>query len=110
MSVTQTNVVDIISVLDEDNQVILTISDHLEWGSSEHLLALQDKLNNYVSFIESGELLRSYNDAKERNVVISLVCQYEPDQAAINFLSRVDEFISGLGLKFQYKVQAIHTQ
>lgn len=64
MSMTETNVVDIIAVPDwEPENVVLVITDHLEWGDKaqqgEHLLLLQEGMNTYIASIESGELLES---------------------------------------------------
>ena len=54
--------------------VILTISDHLDWSdSSSHQLLLQVKMNRYLAFIESGEIEQSYPSAKGRAVVIEVV-------------------------------------
>ena len=77
MSIDQTNVVDAIGVDNATGDVVLTIADHLEWTGSdnEHLLLLQEKLNTYLSFVESGELLEAYPDAKGRTVLIDVVCK-----------------------------------
>ena len=43
--------------IDNDENVVLTITDHLEWDiENEHLLILQDKINAYLGAIEDGEL------------------------------------------------------
>lgn len=42
MSIEQADVIDAIVVDKETGQVVLTISDHLEWGD-DHLLLLQEK-------------------------------------------------------------------
>jgi hypothetical protein len=53
MSVDQTNIVDFISINSSGN-VVLTISDHLEWDNEgRHIYILQEKLNKYLAFIES---------------------------------------------------------
>lgn len=77
MSITETKVVDIIAVPEwEPENVILVITDHLEWGDKaqqgEHLLLLQEKINSYVAFIESGELLESYPPAKDKLPIMKL--------------------------------------
>ena len=60
MSVEQADVIDFVSIDEEDN-VVLTISDHLEWDmENEHLLILQDKINAYLSSIESGDIYEKY--------------------------------------------------
>lgn len=105
MSIDQTGVVDAIGVDDFTGQAVLTISDHLEWDN-DHLLLLQEKLNTYLGFVESGELLGSYPNAKGREVLISVVCKYPPDQNAEGFLTRVNGIVEGAGMKFNWKVFA----
>ncbi len=42
------NTIDFISI-DKDGNVVLTVSDHLEWDvQNEHLVTLQNKLNVYL--------------------------------------------------------------
>lgn len=105
MSIEQTNVVDAIGVDNLSGEVILTISDHLEWvaDSKEHLLLLQEKINTYLSFIESGELLESYPDANGRNVVINVVGKYLLNKEAENFLNQIKSIVSdgGMALRFE---------
>ena len=55
MSVDQTKIIDIISK-SKDGEIVLTISDHLDWKNlQEHLLLLQEKINTYLTFLESKE-------------------------------------------------------
>ncbi len=78
MSIEQTDLVDIISIDRMTGEVILTISDHLDWSDcGAHLLLLQSKLNRYLAFVESGEILQSYPKAK---AII-----YLPYQVVIDF-------------------------
>lgn len=48
MSIDQRDTIDVIGVDKKSNQVILTISDHLEWTADGHLYLLQEKLNIYL--------------------------------------------------------------
>ena len=82
----------------------MSATDHLEWGNGEHLLAIQEKLNCYLSFIESGEIFESYPKAKNNELKIELVCKYEPDHDGIQFLQKCTEVIAGAGLVFNYAV------
>lgn len=44
MSIENLNVIDVVSI-DKNENVVLTISDHLEWDEeNNHLLLLQDKI------------------------------------------------------------------
>ena len=48
-----------------ENKLALMIADHLDWENElQHLTLLQDKINAYVSFIESGQIYSVYPDAK----------------------------------------------
>ncbi|EJZ56414.1 hypothetical protein I1A_000722 [Pseudomonas fluorescens R124] len=107
MSITETKVVDIIAVPEwEPENVILVITDHLEWGDKaqqgEHLLLLQEKINSYIAFIESGELLESYPPSKDKHPIIRVNGLYElPEQAEV-FIDRVTEVLKGAGIGFEF--------
>lgn len=105
MSVDQTNVIDAIGVDIQTGAVFLTISDQIEWtgNDNEHLMQLQDKLNTYLRFVESGEILQVYPDAKGRAVVIDVVCKYLLSEPALNFFSQVSTIVNGAGIKLQYR-------
>ena len=98
MSVSELDVVDVISTDKNTGHVILTVSDHLDWSDSiQHQTALQGKLNKYLAFIESGEILQRYPDAKDRPVVIKVVFKYTPDRQGYQFLGRAQEIIKSAG-------------
>ena len=59
--------------------MVLTISDHLDWVSNtQHQTILQNKFNAYLAFVESGEVLQQYPEAKERPVVLNVVFRHSP--------------------------------
>ncbi|WP_217475634.1 DUF6572 domain-containing protein [Stutzerimonas stutzeri] len=102
MSIDQSETVDIISQA-PDGTVVLTISDHLEWDAeNEHLLLLQEKLNSYFRFLESGEIYESYPCAKGANFLLSLVCQFRPTEVALGFLERVRSIAESAGCGFSW--------
>jgi hypothetical protein len=103
MSVEDKNVVDAIGTERDSGNIILTISDQLEWEGQEHLLILQNKINTYFRFIESGEIFESYPQAKGQKLVISVVCLHEPDEEAIVFLDRAKEVAKSARIGFRYK-------
>ncbi len=104
MSVDQKDKVDVISVA-QDGRVTLTISDHLPWDEeNEHLLILQDKINLYLSFIESGQIFESYPKAKDANLVISIVLKYAPFGDSLVFLTRCSETVSKAGIDFEWRI------
>jgi hypothetical protein len=69
VSVEQTDVVDIVGIDRETGRVVLTVSDHLDWSDSvgHQIILLQKKLNRYLTFVESGEILEQYPNAKNQS-------------------------------------------
>jgi len=100
MSVEQTNVVDAIGIERDSDRAVMTITDHLPFGArdEERLLLLQDKLNAYLAFIESGELLEAYPDACGRKVTVEIVFKHEPIGPALAFLERAQKVMASAGI------------
>jgi hypothetical protein len=100
MTVEKDNVIDIVSNM-LSGEICLTISDHLEWRS-DHLLTLQEKINAYLRFIESGEIFASYPDAKDRHYVIKVVLLHRPNDMGIRFLDVAKNIVEQAGYGFEY--------
>ena len=94
--------VDLIGTEKASGKIVLTISDHLAWGDEAHLSALQDKINTYLSFIESGEIYQQYPEARGQEIRIEAVMKFAPDKNGLEFLQRAAEIveIAGFGLSF----------
>lgn len=74
MSLDQTNIVDAVGIENASGSVVLCILDSWGWDDEQrHLQALQEKINAYFGFIESGEIFESYPKAAARNVVIEII-------------------------------------
>lgn len=106
MSVEEKNKIDIITT-DKQGILVLTISDHLEWDSdsdsdSEHLLILQEKINSYLDFLESGQIYESYPSAVDKEIMIQIVFKYLPNRIAQEFLDVVKEFLNEKGYDFKF--------
>ena len=105
MSIEQLDVVDVISTDKETGHVILTISDHLDWSNSvEHQRALQAKFNKYLAFVEGGEILLRYPEAKGRPVAFRVVFKHKPDEEGRRFLERAQDVIEGAGFSLRHEV------
>lgn len=102
MSVEQADVIDIISTDRLTGDVVLTISDHLDWSdSAAHQLLLQSKLNRYLAFVETGEILESYPNAKDGRIVFLVVFKFAPDESGRSFLTRVKAIIESAGFQWR---------
>ena len=100
MPVEDTNKIDFISP--DESIVILTIADSLEWGNPEHLYMLQEKLNTYLRFIESGELLEAYPEAKDKKLKIDVKLEHLPDKEGVEFLAKCTGVVMSAGYQFSY--------
>jgi hypothetical protein len=59
MALHKTGVIDRVGVEADTGRVVLTVVDEMDWSDDQrHLLALQQKLNTYLSFVERGEVFR----------------------------------------------------
>ena len=107
MSVEDAKTVDAIHVDTPSGDVVLTIADHLEWDKkNEHLLILQDKINTYLRFIESGEIDSAYPEAIGRKRIVTLVVKYPPNDLAREFLERASSVLLGAGIDFRVTVHS----
>ena len=106
MPVDNPDVVDAIGTLQDNGEVVLTISDHLEWEDPSHLSALQAKLNRYLAFIESGEVFEAYPVAKGKRLRIDVVCQHHPNPDGMRFLSTAREAIGNAGFSLSWRTLA----
>lgn len=106
MSVDDGEVVDAIGLEHEIGAVILTIVDHRAWSDNEqeHLQLVENKLNTYLRFIESGELIDTYADAAGKDVLIDLICKYPPNERAKIFLTRATHMLQDAGIGMRCRV------
>lgn len=90
MAVDNPNVVDGVAIDKDRNALCLLLTDHLAWEGKdaldeyEHLKLLQEKLNAYISFLESGQYKESYpNSDSHRPNISSVISGYkQPSKSA----------------------------
>ncbi len=96
MSIEQKNTVDMITR--QNDLTILVISDDLEWDEKNRkLLLLQDKLNAYLSFIESDDFPRKYPAMEGSDIQIRLISKYPPNDDAKKFLGIASQKVKQAG-------------
>jgi hypothetical protein len=108
MAIDQTNVVDSIGVDPNRDEAQLIISDHLGWNEGgeqdrEHMFLLQEKINTYLRFIESGEIYTAYPKAKGKKTVIRIIAKYDMNGEGKGFFKKIEEalFASGHTISFE---------
>jgi hypothetical protein len=106
MSILDTNVVDVIGI-DPPNRITrLGISDHLKWDEAEpdHLVLLQEKINTYLVYLESGQIYENNPNTKNCKFEIELVAKYELSQAALDFFRKAQVIVRGAGFDLTCRV------
>ncbi|WP_027572142.1 DUF6572 domain-containing protein [Bradyrhizobium sp. WSM1743] len=106
MSVDQRDTIDFATIDEATGDLWLTISDHLPWDENEenHLVLLQNKLNAYLRFIESGEVLKKVPDARRRRIIINFLGKFPLSQKAEVFFSKARGAIEGAGFRLQFSL------
>ena len=105
MTIEQKNVLDIVSTSKDLQIVTFTISDHLDWENEKnHMLLIQDKINQYIASIESGELHEEYPNLKNaKSIEIEIIAKYELTETAAKFINQVKSFLADNGYMFTWK-------
>jgi hypothetical protein len=105
MTVQNSKLVDAIGVDNMTGFVTLFIIDDLDWeNEEEHLLLIQEKLNVYFHFIESGEVYNAYSQAANKEIEIKIHMKYQFPDSSIYFFEQVRQLVVDSGYHFNYKI------
>ncbi len=105
MSILESNKIDTIGIDKESGEVILTISDHLDWSDSlNHVEMLQEKLNSYIEFIESGQITEDYPKWIGKKLIVQIISLYDYNQEGKDFLLKVNPIMESIGVSLKQKV------
>ena len=78
---------------------MLTILDAWNWSHVDaHLRALQAKLNTYLDFVASGQLLREYPQAAGKPARIDILFRCDAPPEADVLLDEARKVVEGLNL------------
>lgn len=103
MTVENADIVDGAGISKGDGKVVLTISDHLTWeNEASHFTLLEGKIDRYIDFIKSGQLISVFPISQGRSVRIEIICQYPPSELASNFLSTAKKRLKAMDIELSY--------
>jgi len=101
----QTTVVDFIGLDDKTNKCKLAITDHHNWENElNHLVLFQEKINAYLSFIDSGEIYQSYPLSKEKQMAIEIHFKYQTSIKCELFLEQVELVLKEIDVELRWEV------
>ncbi|QJP13733.1 hypothetical protein G3545_08720 [Starkeya sp. ORNL1] len=90
MSVDDLQVIDAVATDAHDGTIMLVIFDGWDWSDEwEHLNVLQDKINAYLGFVESGQIYEEYPAAVGRKLRIDIFAMLPMPDIGIRFLEQV---------------------
>lgn len=106
MSIVETDNIDAIGMDKKMQRVFLSIIDPLVWDYDEvHLFTLQEKINTYLYFIKSGELLKAFPDSKGYDITIELILKHVPNDQAITFFDKTMQILLDKNIVFTFGPQ-----
>jgi hypothetical protein len=104
MTIEEKGIVDFIEINHERGVANLVISDHLAWEEvNRHLLLVQEKINEYLSFIESGNLFEARADLRALRLVIKLTALFLPPPEARTFYDELQRTLASYGYPFIFE-------
>jgi hypothetical protein len=103
MTIENLETVDAIGAEKKNQEVVLLISDHLDWADPDrHLKLLQEKINTYLRFIESGEMVETYPPARDRAPVIKVVGAHALAKEGIAFFEEALPILRAAGVELRF--------
>jgi len=110
MSVMDEGIIDFAGLEKSEKNLVLSISDHLVWGEDAdnvHLLVLQNKINDYLRFIESGEVNEQFKPEEYSKIIIRVISKYPFSPDCIKFLNMSKQVINDAGYGLEWVVCSI---
>ena len=100
LSVEKTNVLDGVAYDEKNLKLFLLLTDGADWYDEyNHLIALQEKINNYFDYIEGKQYLDTYPNAKVEEVEIQIKFLFKETDNCKKFLEIVKKAVNELSIR-----------
>ena len=89
-----------------ENHLELLLVDAVAWQEdieAVHLEILQEKINNYIYFLESKQYVERYGDNFDKKV-IHITFQYSPSDNGLAFLAAVQKVLQGTDMSLKIEL------
>lgn len=111
MPLARTHVVDWLGLDKETGHISLTLVDELDWSNEQgHLLLLEEKLNSYLAFIESGEVFERLVEEFDRRVPaetpinVEIIAKFDLTARSRAFMEYATQVFRDAGFSLSHKV------
>ncbi|MBK8545095.1 MAG: hypothetical protein IPL62_17070 [Caulobacteraceae bacterium] len=104
MTVENATTIDMIGIDPQSGQVVMGISDHLDWTHEEqHLALLEAKINTCLAAFQNGQIVEIVPEAKGRKPKVELILQFEPPPNVKAILSALEKKMDAAGYSFAFR-------
>lgn len=108
MSIENASVVDEMGILEDNHTVQLLINDEMDWeDESKHLKCIEAKINGYLDFWRSGQILKKYPHAGDFDVHFKVIFKYKLTEYATRVMGDIEKSFAQIGIGFSYDVLQI---
>lgn len=107
MAIDNANVIDGIGIDKKRKTLCLLLTDHLAWNGNDilneydHLILLQEKINTYISYLETKQYEEQYPEEEIVMAIIEIHFQYDITENCEKFLNTVQNQIGQYGIKIE---------
>jgi beta-galactosidase GanA len=102
-TVEERDVIDLVAVKPEGD-VILGLVWLGPLDSKERNLELQERINIYLAYWDSGQLVADFPDAAWKDITIRVMLDQEPGDEGQWFLGELTKLVKTLGVGFEYQL------
>ena len=107
MAIDNVNIIDGIGTDKEGKVLRLLLTDHFPWKEDaslseyDHLMLLQEKINAYISYLESKQYAEKYPNEAFNMAVIEIHFKYDITDNCEKFLNTVQNQVGQYGIKIE---------
>ncbi len=108
MSVKETNLIDGMGIEESTATLVLLAADPYPWELqlTDHLRTAQEKINQYVEFLQTGAFREKYPDKRLKGFRIEYVMKYPCPEKAVSFFEAGKAQLREIHIDFDYSVRA----
>lgn len=104
MGLEATNAIDSIGTEKDTGVVVMTILDSWNWSDTDaHLRALQAKLNTYLNFVSSGQILEDYPQAADKPLRLDILARFDIPPDADELIRQARIVVTNLGFTLTHQ-------
>jgi hypothetical protein len=97
--------IDLITYNESLKQVVLVIIESRKWCNDESMYEeLNEKFNNYLSFVEDGQLSEAYKNIEIESVKFELLYSFELNDHAKTIVDKINEYLLANNYLFEHRI------